>query len=83
MSEEKNNEPVKAFARENSGDGLRVFVAGGARSGNDDIYVEEAYRLGRQIVKMNLKLDFGLSNSGIMGAVARGVVDADWRSYFG
>ena len=41
MSEEKNNEPVKAFARENSGDGLRVFVAGGARSGNDDIYVEE------------------------------------------
>ena len=41
----------------------------------NEIYVEEAYNLGRQIVKMNLKLDFGLSNSGIMGAVARGVVD--------
>ena len=66
---------IKEFARENAETGLRVFVAGGARSGNDEIYVEEAYNLGRQIVKMNLKLDFGLSNSGIMGAVARGVVD--------
>ena len=45
MSEDKtaiHPEPVRAFARENSSDGLRVFVAGGARSGNDEIYVEEA-----------------------------------------
>ncbi len=69
---------IEEFARENAETGLRVFVAGGARSGNDEIYVEEAYNLGRQIVKMNLKLDFGLSNSGIMGAVARGVVDG-WK----
>ena len=54
---------------------MRVFVAGGARSGNDEIYVEEAYELGRQIIKMDLRLDFGLSNSGIMGAVAQGVID--------
>lgn len=72
---------IKEFARENAGEGLRVFVAGGARSGNDEIYVEEAYNLGRQIVKMNLKLDFGLSNSGIMGAVARGVVDG-WNQVY-
>ncbi len=71
----EQQDTIKQFARENAENGLRVFVAGGARSGNDEIYVEEAYNLGRQIVKMNLKLDFGLSNSGIMGAVARGVVD--------
>ena len=70
------------FAKINSHEGLRVFVAGGARSGNDEIYVDEAYNLGRQIVKMNLKLDFGLSNSGIMGAVARGVVD-EWNKLYG
>jgi uncharacterized protein (TIGR00730 family) len=78
MAEQQDT--IKEFARENAKSGLRVFVAGGARSGNDEIYVEEAYNLGRQIVKMNLKLDFGLSNSGIMGAVARGVVDG-WKKH--
>ena len=63
------------FIKQNQEDGIRVFVAGGSRSGNDEIYVEEAYNLGRQIVKMDFKLDFGLSNKGIMGAVARGVLD--------
>lgn len=66
---------VSSFAEENSQAGLRVFVAGGNRPGNDTIYVEEAYNLGRQIIKLDFKLDFGLSNSGIMGAVARGVLD--------
>lgn len=66
---------IDAFAAENKGDGLRVFVAGGARSGNDEIYAEEAYKIGKQIVKMGMKLDFGLSSSGIMGAVAQGVID--------
>ena len=77
MSDEEKNkiETIKAFVEKNSEEGLRVFVAGGARSGNDEIYVEEAYELGRQIIKMDLRLDFGLSNSGIMGAVAQGVID--------
>jgi hypothetical protein len=66
---------VKEFSKDNKQKGLRVFVAGGSRSGNDDIYVEEAYNLGRKIVSMGFKLDFGLSNTGIMGAVARGVLD--------
>lgn len=81
--DKSNNSPkaIEAFAEENSSKGLRVFVAGGARSGNDNIYIEEAYNLGRQIVKMGLKLDFGLSNSGIMGAVARGVLDT-WHHMF-
>lgn len=76
-----SEETIKAFTQINSADGPRVFVAGGSRSGNDEIYVEEAYNLGYQIVKMKLKLDFGLSNSGIMGAVARGVIDG-WKKYF-
>lgn len=69
------DEVVDAFVEQNKQDGLRVFVAGGNRPGEDPIYVEEAYNLGRMIVKMDFKLDFGLSNSGIMGAVARGVLD--------
>ena len=68
-------EVVSSFAEENRQEGLRVFVAGGNRPGNDPLYVEEAYNLGRQIIKLDFKLDFGLSNSGIMGAVARGVLD--------
>lgn len=71
----KIDEVVSSFAEENRQEGLRVFVAGGNRPGNDPIYVEEAYNLGRQIIKLDFKLDFGLSNSGIMGAVARGVLD--------
>lgn len=72
-----NNEEqvISTFIEENKKDGIRVFVAGGSRSGNDAIYVDEAYNLGRQIIKMDFKLDFGLSNCGIMGAVARGVLD--------
>lgn len=68
-------EVVDSFREENAREGLRVFVAGGSRSGNDSVYVEEAYNLGRQIAKMDFKLDFGLSSCGIMGAVARGVLD--------
>ncbi len=72
------NDMVGSFAEENSRKGLRVFVAGGSRSGNDELYVEEAYNLGRQIARMEFKLDFGLSSSGIMGAVAKGVLDG-WK----
>ena len=68
-------EVVSSFAEVNQQEGMRVFVAGGNRPGGDQIYVEEAYNLGRQIIKLDFKLDFGLSNSGIMGAVARGVLD--------
>ena len=74
----KNDEDVKEFVKSNKEEGMRVFVACGSRSGNDDIYVEEAYNLGRQIIKMDFKLDFGLSNRGIMGAVAKGVLDG-WK----
>ncbi len=68
-------ELLSSFMKENKKDGIRVFVAGGSRGGHNPIYVRETYNLGKQIVKMGFKLDFGLSNSGIMGAVARGVMD--------
>ena len=70
---------IELFKAENSKAGIRVFVAGGSRSGNDEQYIAEAYRLGQKIVKMDFRLDFGLSNSGIMGAVARGVLDS-WNN---
>lgn len=69
------DEIIERFKRENKKDGIRVFVAGGSRSGKNKQYTEEAYKLGKKIIKMEFKLDFGLSNSGIMGAVARGVLD--------
>ncbi len=65
---------VSSFKKANKETGLRIFVAGGSRDGNDPVYVEEAYRLGMKIAKMNFKLDFGLSGQGIMGAVAKGVL---------
>ncbi len=76
MTDAHNNQQqvLNSFIEENKKEGIRVFVAGGSRSGNDNIYKEEAYNLGLQIVKMDFRLDFGLSNSGIMGAVARGVL---------
>ncbi len=70
-----DKEVVDSFIEQNEQDGLRVFVAGGHQAGNNPLYEEEAYNLGRQIIKMDFKLDFGLSNVGIMGAVARGVLD--------
>ncbi|MBE6444884.1 MAG: hypothetical protein E7019_02340 [Alphaproteobacteria bacterium] len=54
---------------------LRVCVSGGHRSGNETAYVDECYKLGAKIAKMGFRLDYGFSNSGVMGAVAKGVLD--------
>ena len=70
---------LESFKKENKKAGIRVFVAGGSRSGNDAQYAEEAYNLGKKIIEMEFKLDFGLSNRGIMGAVAQGVLDG-WNN---
>ncbi len=66
---------VDSFLEENKKEGIRVFVAGGSRSGSNPVYEKAAYNLGKQIIQMEFKLDFGLSNKGLMGAVARGVLD--------
>lgn len=62
------------FMSRNKQGSMRVFVAGGSRSGNDPIYVNEAFKLGEVIGHMNYRLDFGLSSKGIMGAVAKGLI---------
>ncbi len=66
---------IVKFIQDNKKKGLRVFVAGGSRSGNSEIFADAAYDLGRRIGKLGLKLDFGLSSKGIMWAVARGVLE--------
>lgn len=58
---------------------LRVCVSCGHSSGNDPIYEQESYQMGRLIARMGFCLDYGFSNSGIMGAVARGVLD-EWEN---
>ena len=58
---------------------LRVCVSGGHAAGNDPIYEKEVYEMGRLICKMGFCLNYGFSNSGVMGAVAKGVLD-EWEN---
>ena len=60
-------------------DNLRVCVSCGHSSGNDPIYEKESYQMGKLIAQMGFCLDYGFSDSGIMGAVARGVLD-EWEN---
>ena len=73
---QKPNKVASAFLSQNEQGTTRVFVAGGSRPGKKKIYVEEAFRLGQEIGRHNYRLDFGLSSCGIMGAVAKGVLDS-------
>lgn len=59
---------------------LRVCVSGGHSSGDDPIYEQQTYEMGRLIAKLGFRLDYGFSNSGVMGAVAKGVLD-EWSGY--
>lgn len=70
---------VNAFIRQNEKGNMRVFVAGGSRSGNDPVYEKAAFELGKAIGKKNFHLNFGLSSVGIMGAVAKGVLQS-WQA---
>ena len=65
----KNCEPKKS--------NLRVCVSGGHSSGDSPAYEQESYEMGRLIAKLGFCLDYGFSNTGIMGAVAKGVMD-EW-----
>ena len=40
---------------------LRVCVSGGHSSGNDPIYEEQTYEMGRLIAKLGFRLDYGFS----------------------
>ncbi len=67
---------VRDFIRQNKKGATRVFVAGGSRSGNHPMYEAEAFKLGQIIGEKKFRLDFGLSSKGIMGAVAKGVLQS-------
>ena len=75
---EKTSKEIQQFVNSakkiNESNNLRIFVAGGARSGDDPIYEKEAFKLGEKIGKMRFRLFFGLAGVGIMGAVAKGVL---------
>lgn len=59
---------------------LRVCVSCGHASGNDVAYEQETYAMGRLIAQMGFCLDYGFSDSGVMGAVAKGVLD-EWEKH--
>ena len=53
-----------------------VCVYCGSSPGKGDIYMEAGYQLGRSIAGAGLRLVYGGGNKGIMGAVAKGTMDA-------
>ena len=65
----KNNDSVKKSPK-------HVFVAGGSRLGKNPIYEQKVYQLGKEIGRQNYQLSFGLSSRGIMGSVAKGVLES-------
>lgn len=69
-------EAVREFIEHNKKGATRVFVAGGSRAGNNPLYEKQAFELGKVIGEKKFRLDFGLSSKGIMGAVARGVLQS-------
>lgn len=58
---------------------MRITVYCGSSAGNDEIYMKRAYELGSWIAANGHELVFGASNSGLMGAVANGVLDGGGR----
>lgn len=53
----------------------RVAVFCGASKGYNDIYVKEAYQLGKYFAEQDIELIFGAGSVGIMGAIQNGVLD--------
>ena len=53
-----------------------VCVYCGSSSGRDEIYLEAGYTLGRSLARAGLRLVYGGGTKGIMGAVAKGTIEA-------
>ncbi|MCU5745778.1 TIGR00730 family Rossman fold protein [Staphylococcus sp. SQ8-PEA] len=54
----------------------RIAVYCGASKGKNDIYVKQAYDLGKYMAEQGYELVFGAGSVGIMGAIQDGVLDA-------
>ena len=52
-----------------------ILVFCGAKPGNDKEFTEKAYELGSYMAKNNLRLIYGGGKTGMMGAVADGVLE--------
>lgn len=53
----------------------RVTVFCGSSFGNDSVFGEVAYELGKTLAEQQIKLVYGGANVGLMGAVANGVLE--------
>jgi uncharacterized protein (TIGR00730 family) len=51
-----------------------ITVFCGSSSGNDPIYMEQAWRLGKELARRNIRLIYGGAKVGLMGAVAEGAL---------
>ena len=54
-----------------------ISVFCGSSEGNDDFIISKAYRLGVEFAQNNITLVYGAAKIGIMGQVAKGVLDND------
>jgi len=52
-----------------------VSVFCGSSSGTDNVIIQEAYQLGKELAGRQMKLVYGGAKIGIMGQVAKGVLD--------
>ncbi len=52
-----------------------ISVFCGSSEGNDDYIISQAYQLGAEFAKNNITLVYGAAKIGIMGQVAKGVMD--------
>jgi uncharacterized protein (TIGR00730 family) len=56
-----------------------VVVFCGSSAGNEPVYIEQAYELGRTLAKRGLALVYGGAKVGLMGAVADGALQANGK----
>lgn len=52
-----------------------VAVFCGSKNGNDPIYIQHAFELGRLLALNHIKLVYGGGNTGLMGAIANAVLE--------
>ncbi|WP_323703112.1 TIGR00730 family Rossman fold protein [Mammaliicoccus sp. Dog046] len=55
----------------------KIAVFCGASNGNDPVYTEQAYALGKYLAENQYELVYGAGSTGMMGAVANGVLEND------
>lgn len=57
------------------GDIKRICVFCGSSKGNDPVYLDAAYRIGKLLADRNIEMVYGGGNVGLMGMAAKGVLE--------